>query len=357
MTTLIAKDPPPAAGVGDRCATAWIVGPLYDGVFFIFSPLLALLLGIGIALTRPATGLSTTQRLAYVLLPAFVGAHLFIVFFRTHGNREIFRRFPLRFTLVPALFLVALWASRWLCVFMVVVAVWWDVYHSSLQTFGLSRMYDKRAGNDLAALGTGYWLDKGLNLLLYVGPILAGATLMDHVDRFGLFEQVGDAFFTAIPARVAGMRGMLTTLVLALCIPYLIVYVVGYRRLLRQGYRVSWQKIALLVATGACSIWSWGFNSFGEAFFIMNFFHALQYFALIWVVERGNMTRLFGLARFPPAVARPMTFALFVVIAAAAGLYMKVAEHDAVSMFVLISILHFWYDGFIWSLRPAPAAT
>jgi hypothetical protein len=41
-------------------------------------------------------------------------------------------------------------------------------------------------------------------------------------------------------------------------------------------------KGLLLFLTGVCSIYAWGFNPFGLAFFIMNVFHAWQYFALIW---------------------------------------------------------------------------
>jgi hypothetical protein len=35
-----------------------------------------------------------------------------------------------------------------------VLVVWWDVVHSSLQTFGLGRIYDARRGNP-PALGGG----------------------------------------------------------------------------------------------------------------------------------------------------------------------------------------------------------
>ena len=55
-----------------------------------------------------------------------------------------------------------------------------------------------------------------------------------------------------------------------------------YRGYQRQGYRVSMQKVWLLASTALCSIYTWGFDSFGQAFFIMNFFHAWQYFALVW---------------------------------------------------------------------------
>ena len=33
--------------------------------------------------------------------------------------------------------------------------------------------------------------------------------------------------------------------------------------------------------TGCVSIYAWGFRSFIDAFWVMNFFHALQYFAIV----------------------------------------------------------------------------
>jgi Mn2+/Fe2+ NRAMP family transporter len=38
-------------------------------------------------------------------------SHLFIVFFRSHGNQEIFRQFPMRFTVVPIALFVSVTAS------------------------------------------------------------------------------------------------------------------------------------------------------------------------------------------------------------------------------------------------------
>jgi hypothetical protein len=66
-----------------------------------------------------------------------------------------------------------------------VLVTFWDVYHSALQTFGFARIYDARAGNDPAVSRR---LDWWLNQLFYVGPILAGATMMDHFEDFEEFE-------------------------------------------------------------------------------------------------------------------------------------------------------------------------
>ena len=123
----------------------------------------------------------------------------------------------------------------------------------------------------------------------------------------------------------------------------------------------------LLLATGFCSIYTWGFNSFGEAFFIMNFFHALQYWALVWWSEKKSMVSLFRLERV--AAGRGLAFALFLAIGVCYGVWAEVTDEPltlaaigvkglgldradlAFNVIVVISLMHFWYDGFIWSVR------
>ena len=86
-------------------ARSYIIGPISDSLFFIFSPLLALLLGIGISGTSFATqdieiG-NAVEPLSDFLIGVFIMAHLFAVFFRSHVNPNIFQQYPKRFTLVP----------------------------------------------------------------------------------------------------------------------------------------------------------------------------------------------------------------------------------------------------------------
>jgi hypothetical protein len=148
--------------------------------------------------------MGTQAAFAGVFIGTFIFAHLAAVGFRSHLNPQITRRNPLRFTLVPLALLVACGLSPWVLVITSVVATFWDVYHSSMQTFGLGRIYDMRTGNDPRA---GRRLDMIFNLFLYAGPIAAGITLMDHVEDSYEFKKVGSVFFASIPAGAAGSRG------------------------------------------------------------------------------------------------------------------------------------------------------
>ena len=115
--------------------------------------------------------------------------------------------------------------SPWIAVASTVVATFWDVWHSGAQTFGFARIYERNHGTPPEL---GRRLDFWLQQLLYAGPILAGATLMDHVDSFDNFAGVGDALFSSVPARVDAVHRYLTYGVLAVGAVLIAAYVLVY---------------------------------------------------------------------------------------------------------------------------------
>ena len=239
---------------------------------------------------------------------------------------------------------------------VIVLGVWWDVYHSSAQTFGLCRIYDMKRGNPAEM---GRRLDFWLNILIYCGPILAGVTLFDHLQSFHSFDRVDAALFASVPAfaseyqRVShvGARRRRRAVLAVL------------RRFVRRGWRARAirfrvQKTALLVTTALVSLVTWGFNSFGEAFFIMNFFHAVQYFAIVWWSEQKNIGQLFGYDDSAHGTFK--TLLMFVSLPLTFGMTAALAAHwnnqILLNMQIVVSIMHFWYDGFIWSVRKKQVA-
>ena len=80
---------------GTNPHSGYIVNPLYDFVFFILSPVLALLLGMGAAFSETAHAdlvLFGWERPAiHMFMGVFIMAHLVIVFVRTHGNKKIYK--------------------------------------------------------------------------------------------------------------------------------------------------------------------------------------------------------------------------------------------------------------------------
>ena len=352
----------PTAGLATENAGAgraptnggYIAKPWYDNTFFIFSPLIALVLGIGLGPSwlgeTEISFLGEEDTLTDWFLAPFIMAHLVAVGYRSHLNSTVFKRFPLRFTVVPLVLFMAMGFSTTALVTVSVAATFWDVYHSGMQTFGLGRIYDSRAGNDPRL---GRRLDAAFNLLIYAGPIAAGATLMDHVGDFDEFAMIGAVFFMRIPAQAEGAAGALMWAVIGFGVPFVAFYLWWYWRAALAGWRVSWQKVALYSSTALCSIWAWGFNPFGEAFFIMNVFHALQYFAIVWWREQGTMRRVFHLPE-ASAMAKPLALLIFLSSVFAYGFIvgaLPIYNQWFIAGALTVSIMHFWYDGFVWSVR------
>jgi hypothetical protein len=355
-----------ATAARPAAASGYIVNPWYDSVFFIFAPALGIVLMLIYACiphaleARPIAG--QMQDPATFAIGVFTMSHLVIVFFRSHANPRIFQRYPLRFTLVPILMVVAMCGSLWVTVIFAILGVWWDVYHSSLQTFGLGRIYDQKMKNDARV---GRRLDYFLNLVLYLGPIFAGASFMAHTNSF--LKASNEQLPAAVRAlahlstwTTQNARAIQLWVIPAGC-AYVAYYLYSYRKLALGGYRVSPQKVALLASTATCSVLVWGMNPAGTAFIIMNFFHALQYFGLVWIIEGGNMQRVFGLG--DARKWKPLVLALFLVIAIGYGTWAYLVPNSlsqfgdwspgrlAIAATLMVSICHFWWDGFIWSVR------
>lgn len=349
---------PATPASAERCSravgkSAYIVGPCYDWLLFLAPPLLALVIGVAISGSAFAdetfawSGWEVTW--SGLLIGVFIHAHLVLVFVRSHANQAIFRLHKRRFLLVPALLFVAMISSNHVIIAASVLATFWDVYHSGMQTFGFGRIYEAKAGNDP---NKGRKLDWALNQLLYAGPIVAGATMLDHFDELAEFDQVGLLFFADVPVWMDGHQAYLTWALLGGGAGFLVYYLYAQVELARAGQIVAWRKVFLYVTTGATSLYTWGFNSWGEAFFIMNFFHALQYFGIVWATENKNMQRMLRVEG--SRLGKPLTWALFVGLALLYGCWVQHIDpsvHLVWAITLVVSLMHFWYDGFVWSVR------
>ncbi len=331
----------------------YIVSRGYDWLFFLGSPMLALSLGILVADSSLATDTWLFGGEDDTLIGFFIGtvihAHLVAGFFRSHANPAIRKLYPVRFFAVPVILWIGIVVSPWLAVASTVVATFWDVWHSGAQTFGFARIYERNAGTPPEL---GRKLDFWLQQILYAGPILAGATLMDHVGSFGSFETVGDVFFSAVPARVESNARYLTYGVLAVGAVLVIAYVVTYWRLAQRGaWKPPWLKIWLVASTGFVSIYTWGFNTWGQAFLIMNLFHGVQYLALVWAMEGKRIAGMMRLSSLPK-----LALAIYLGSVFAYGLGVQALDTNLTTLWAItmvVSLMHFWYDAFVWSVRRA----
>jgi hypothetical protein len=336
--------------------TGFIASPLYDTVLFILAPVLALALVVPVVASPWALAwqplLGIVERPAILFILVWSHAHAVAVFFRSHGNRAIFVQHRFAFVGVPILLFVALMASDWVMVSALVVAPFWAVYHIGMQSFGLCRIYDVRRGNPPEM---GRHLDYWLHQLINIGPFLVGWSLVSSLESFRLFGDVGWQAPAQWARAHASVEDVLSRVLLVAGPVFLVFYVRAYWRLTRQGYRPSPQKIALLVTTAGVSIAAWGFLTAWKAAFVMNFFHGLQYFALVWWTEKRNMRRLARLERVRAGGA--LLFVGFAAITLAVALVLQLYGRSytvlrwMAALGLVVSLMHYWYDGFVWSVR------
>ena len=348
-----------------RRPSPFVASPFYDGLFLVFSPALALLAAWALPRVQyffdETTSFGERDTRIGHFIAIWTASHLAAVVFRSHLNREIFALHRFRFVVVPLLLILAIASSQRIWVAAFVVATLWDIYHSSMQNFGIGRIYDAKRGNDPLA---GRKLDMMLAHVLYIAPIAAGGlTLTKSLSAFDLFS--GPPWQWDGPARFLGWCGEslvpIRWTVIGISVGFLLYYVYAYWKLCRAGYKISPWKIWLFASVAVASS-SWFLMDFIAALFVINFYHALQYFAIVWWMERKNMQKVMHVERNP--AGRWVALGVFVLALTLIGMGMEAGENFyqgsedenlglslAAAAGLTCALMHFWYDGFVWSVR------
>jgi hypothetical protein len=327
-----------------------IIGPGRDALLFWGAPLVAFLLvqawlrGWDVLAPPAVAGPMIIGMFGFISVLTW--AHLIAVVPRAYLNSDVFTAYRLRLTIVPVVLITLLLLSPTALVFAAVLAVFWDVHHSAMQNFGFARIYDMKAGNPPQQLRT---TDLRLNWALYVGPIAAGAALATHTGHLLKFDGTIFQTLTTLPGVLAAENQGIRIAAIALYAVVIGWTAIDYARATRAGYRLPAHKLATLVVTGVVSILAWGFSPPLVALAATNLYHAVQYFALVWSKEGGRMTGKLGRGSKAYAVvlffAGSIVFGLGYAAAAAGSIKIFLAP------FIACSLLHFWFDSFVWSVR------
>lgn len=326
-----------------------IGGPRFDAIFFWGAPLLASVLVwawlLGAA-ALPAPFAQPAVSLLIYAVAVLTFAHLVAVVPRAYLNRQVFEDNRTRLIAVPIVLVAALLVSPVLLLCAAVLTVFWDVHHSAMQTFGIGRIYDMKSGNGATVLRV---TDLRLNWALYVGPIAAGFSLLAHVQSFADFGRLDWQGLAAMPGVIESKTAAIRYVAVAAWAATLGWAALDYRAAVARGYRMPAQKAALLLATGTVSICAWGLAPPFIAFAIINLFHAVQYFALVWLKEGERISTRFGRA----GERRPVALALFLLLCGGFGIAYAATSKTSllIAPFVACSLLHFWFDSFVWSVR------
>ncbi len=324
----------------------WILDSWRDLILYVGTPLLLV----------PVFALAQARwspQDIYLFVAAFgaMGHHL-PGMIRAYGDRALFERFKWRFIFAP-LFLLAVCTAFfwWDLKGILLVVFFWGVWHGLMQTYGFCRIYD-------AKTGTFDTLTRRLDFAMCVIWFATAVALSPYrlSDTLDTYYMCGGPFIP--PSMVQLGQGLI--LLLAVAVSGL--FVAHFCRLWIIGKRPNPVKVALLVTSIA--FW-WYCNNLvanilvGIALFEV--FHDVQYLSLVWIYNRNRVEKDSNIAGFMRFVFRRSgsLVGLYVGLVLAYGSVSYINAHIGMDTVKRIltgvvtasTLLHFYYDGFIWKVR------
>jgi Flp pilus assembly protein TadD len=331
----------------------WILGPKRDLLLFVLTP----------AALLPA--LAFTQRVAPETLATYVlgfggfGHHL-PGFIRAYSDPGLFRRFRLRFTLVPAVLIAVAAVFAYLNLNALVFAtVAWGIWHGAMQVNGFLRIYDSKAGSFDAATA-------GLDRLMCLSWF--GLAVLHSPEK--LIALIAPFYTSGGPLLGAGALAGASRAwdIATACITAL--FLANAWRRSRAGTPPS--PIKLLAMAAAFAYWGYCMMfapSLLIGLLLWEIFHDVQYNVLVWLFQRRRVDANLGAGRmerflFAPGTGRLLIYAALIIGYGAIGVATSYADLDLPGKFmgqgvmpwllrltVVSALLHFYYDGFIWRMR------
>ena len=343
----------------------WIVSAWWDMAYVVITPLAI----VPLVLMLVQRWLTPEELSLAVIAFASLGHHL-PGFMRAYGDHELFVRYRWRFLICPVIvFGLALLFSPptqianalglpWQHLHgLELMLLFWGTWHGLMQTYGFMRIYDVRMGiDDRWSARLDHWL---CFMVFTAGVVFSDARV------FGIAQgmwQSGLPFFG--PELLQWVR--LGVGIVGLFV--LIAYMLNFLTRRQRGEPVSWLKL-LLIGTTGWFYWYTGRLSTNVLIGIAMFeiFHAVQYNAIVWIYNRRLLRRA-GERFGPLGFLFRDRWTMLGIYLAAIGAYGSIryftidaseyvfrgGSHEThqwlVAMFVTSSILHFYFDGFIWKV-------
>lgn len=323
----------------------WIISPLWDTLFLIGTPLV--LIPTVIILGHELSSLDLS-----LLVVVFATGHQLPTFLRTYGDRDLWNRYRVRLILLPLLLLVTLTLYTrmdWMGIGLILLL--WSPWHGAMQLYGFMRIYDAKRGqvSSLAAR---------LDWLLCTASFL---TILLWSQNY-TYTVGTEVFSSGLPIPPVGWFVATRMFVTAATAVIALAYLVHSAWLLGQGQPVSPLKLVLLATSLATYYFAFAAAPdpvVGIA--AWEIFHDIQYFAIVWafnrrLVETGQSgTRVLKFL-FRPRLALVGLYVTLVFLYGVLDLGASYLPQDllgvaARNVFIISTLLHFYYDGFIWKVR------
>ncbi|MDB5385376.1 MAG: hypothetical protein JWM11_1022 [Planctomycetaceae bacterium] len=344
-STIPAQQPPAQKSVVGKRSSPWIVAPVADLPLIVATPLLVWC-GLSLAQRIWTAGQITSFALIWA-----IGHHL-PGLMRAYGDRALFQRFKLRFLLAPLLLVaVGVYASVTQSNAILLGVGFWGLWHYLMQSYGFFRIYDSKM-RSVAPLTC--WLDQAMCLIWFLGAlILTDNGLFGDLNRF---YKAGGPVIS--PQAIIWLQ---QAMIAALCtVTFLFAGNAIWRSI--HGDPPSPVKLALMAIT-------FGFywyclatvSNLLVSYALFELFHDVQYLTIVWSFNARRAEKDAGAGAFTRYLFRKRRG----LIAGYLGLIILYGclnygtrqwvdgplQKVLLGLFVASTVLHYYYDGFIWKLR------
>lgn len=324
----------------------WILNRPRDIVFFVATPLLILPLCFLASLKFSGEDI--------LLIVSCFGAlgHHAPGLMRAYGDRGLFRRYWLRFTLAPAAaFFLFLANPPEQIPGVMLILLCWSVWHFLMQTYGFARIYDARAGVFDPVTQR---LDFALCIAWSGTCLLFAPGRMS--EYLSLALKSGVTSVLALPFTEIRNIWFIATIVITL-----LFAVNAFWRAL-HGDPVNVAKLSLFASTFLffwfCAV---SLTNFLIGIAMFELFHDVQYLAIVWLFNQNRVRNDPQIGSFTHFLFRPGggRWIVYLGLVLAYGFVAFVAERLSTGrlqqvLFGVVAasnLLHFYYDGFIWKIR------
>jgi tetratricopeptide (TPR) repeat protein len=343
----------PAVSLAERpLKCRWILNTGMDVAFFVAPPLLIIPL-----ILSASTRWQTEDIFLFVSTFGALGHHA-PGLMRAYGDRKLFRRFWLRFTVVPAIALsVFTFYGIDQLPGLMLVLLFWGTWHFLMQTYGFARIYDSKVG---VVDTTTCRLDFALCVAWFGAAVLCASNRMNEFLSLAL--KSGLSFVHQVPFDFIRTVWLVGTVVVTT------LFFVNVARKITRGESVNAIKLLFL---GSTFIFLWICTVLLKNFLLgiamFELFHDVQYLAIVWFFNQNRATRDHDAGTFTRFLFRRsgamvgiyvgLVFAYGFIGFSAERLTSGSVQQTLFGIVAASNLLHFYYDGFIWKVREQETST
>lgn len=336
-----------ASSPTQRSSGPWIVNAWMDQVLIVSTPVI---IALTVAFIRsPVIGLQVETIALIVGAFGAMGHHL-PGMIRAYGDPELFQRFRLRFILAPIfLFAVFFPLFREHRGALTLISLVWAYWHGLMQVYGFVRIYDVKVGSTSSV--TAYWDWLMCVFWFMAAQFFSPEKISRHLEYW---YDLGGPMIP--PALINSLRWIVLSASVFVLIGFLANHVIQTYR----GQPPNPIKFLMLASGIGC----WWFaivfiKNILLGIAIFEVVHDIQYLAIVWLYNCRRVNMSPDIGKFMKFVFRRGMLILYLGLVfayGALGLVQEFSDEGTVkTVFTGIlwtsTILHFYYDGFIWKVR------